>query len=84
MSIDTSTNATWKVSFFWPVSVTYKIFALDPDYRWAVVGTKDGGLLWVLARERRLTPDTYATILTGLRAKGLSVEKLRAVPQPEN
>lgn len=82
--IDTSTNATWKVSFFWPVSVTYKIFALDPDYRWAVAGTKDGGLLWVLARERKLAPDTYATILTELRTKGLAADALRAVPQPEN
>lgn len=82
--IDPATNATWKVSFFWPVSVTYKIFALDPDYRWAVVGTNDGGLLWVLARERRLAPDTYASILTDLRAKGLAVDQLRAVPQPEN
>jgi apolipoprotein D and lipocalin family protein len=82
--IDTTTNATWKVSFFRPVWITYKIFALDPDYRWAVVGTKDGGLLWVLARERRLAPETYATILGDLRAKGLPVDELRAVPQPEN
>ncbi|MDI1318740.1 MAG: lipocalin family protein, partial [bacterium] len=47
-------NATWKVSFVWPVSVTYKIFLLDADYRWAVVGTADAGLLWVLARDRQL------------------------------
>jgi len=82
--IDTTSNATWKVSFIWPVSVTYKIFALDPDYRWAVVGTKDGGLLWVLARERRLAPDTYAAILKDLRANGLPADELRPVPQPEN
>ncbi len=82
--IDTASNATWKVSFVWPVSVTYKIFALDPDYRWAVVGTKDGGLLWVLARERRLAPDTYATILQELRTNGLPADELRLVPQPEN
>lgn len=80
--IDPASNATWKVSFFWPVSVTYKIFALDPDYRWAVVGTKDGGLLWVLARERRLAPDIYAGILAGLRAKALPADELRLVPQP--
>lgn len=82
--IDTTSNATWKVSFFWPVSVTYKIFVLDPDYRWAVVGTKDGGLLWVLARERQLVPETYARIQAGLRAKGLPVDELRAVPQPKD
>lgn len=80
--IDTTSNATWKVSFLWPVSVTYKIFALDPGYRWAVVGTKDGGLLWVLARERRLAPATYEKILAELREKGLTPEGLRLVPQP--
>lgn len=80
--IDPASNATWKVSFVWPVSVTYKIFALDPDYRWAVVGTKDGGLLWVLARERRLAPETYAAILKDLRANSLPAEELRLVPQP--
>jgi apolipoprotein D and lipocalin family protein len=64
------------------VWITYKIFALDPDYRWAVVGTKDGGLLWVLARERRLAPDTYAAILTQLREKGLATSGLSLVPQP--
>jgi len=80
--IDPVSNATWKVSFVWPVSVTYKIFALDPNYSWAVVGTKDGGLLWVLSRERRLPPETYAAILADLRARGLPADKLELVPQP--
>jgi len=80
--IDPVSNATWKVSFVWPVSVTYKIFSLDPNYRWAVVGTKDGGLLWVLSRERRLPPETYAAILADLKARGFPAEELVLVPQP--
>lgn len=80
--IDPVSNAIWKVSFVWPVSVTYKIFALDPDYGWAVVGTNDGGLLWVLARERRLPEETYAAILADLRARGLPGDELSFVPQP--
>jgi apolipoprotein D and lipocalin family protein len=81
--IDPVSNATWKVSFLWPISVTYKIFALDADYQWAVVGTKDAGLLWVLARERRLAPATYDAILADLRRRGLATDALRFVPQPE-
>jgi apolipoprotein D and lipocalin family protein len=80
--LDAKTNATWKVSFVWPLSVTYKVFALDPDYRWAVVGTKDAGLLWVLARERQLAPTTYATILRELNERGINTSGLAAVPQP--
>lgn len=80
---DIETNATWKVQFVWPFAVTYKIFALDPDYTWAVVGTKDAGLLWVLARERSLPADTYAAILAELETKGIATAPLAFVPQPE-
>ncbi len=81
--IDPVSNATWKVSFVWPFSVTYKIFSLDPDYRWAVVGTNKGDLLWVLARERQLPAETYTTILNDLKTLGLPSDKLQFVPQPK-
>lgn len=80
---DTETNSTWKVQFVWPFAITYKIFAIDPDYTWAVVGTKDAGLLWVLARERSLPADTYAAILAELETKGIATAPLAFVPQPE-
>lgn len=80
--VDTTTNATWQVSFLRPIWVTYKILALDPDYTWAVVATKDAGLMWVLARERQLPAATYAAILDELRGRGIAVDELRLVPQP--
>jgi len=79
---NTTTNATWEVSFLRPIWVTYKILALDPDYTWAVVATKDAGLMWVLARERRLPPATYDAILADLKDRGIAVDKLQFVPQP--
>jgi apolipoprotein D and lipocalin family protein len=81
--IDPVSNAVWKVSFIWPISVTYKVLALDPDYRWAVVSNNDGGLLWVLGRERHLPASTYAAILADLMARGLSADQLVPVPQPD-
>ncbi|MEO6244000.1 MAG: lipocalin family protein [Opitutaceae bacterium] len=80
--IDGTGNATWKVSFVWPISVTYKIFLIDPDYGWAVVGSNDAGLLWVLARERHLPAAAYSEILEKVKARGLSPEGLVLVPQP--
>jgi apolipoprotein D and lipocalin family protein len=82
--IDPVSNAVWKVSFLWPISVTLKILALDPDYRWAVVSNNDGSLLWVLARERQMPAATYATILADLNARNLAADTLQLVPQPAN
>ncbi|MCX6953857.1 MAG: lipocalin family protein [Verrucomicrobia bacterium] len=82
--VDPTTNATWKVRFIWPLSATYKVFALDPDYRWAVVGNGDASLLWVLARERQLDPAVYERALAEVRAKGIATDPLARVPQPAN
>lgn len=79
---DSQTNATWSVSFLWPMSVTYKVFAVDPGYKWSVVGTGDAGLLWVLSRERSLSPASYDEALAALKSKGIATDKLTPVPQP--
>jgi hypothetical protein len=42
----------------------------------------DAGLLWVLARDRSLQPNTYAAILAELNAKSIATDKLAFVPQP--
>jgi apolipoprotein D and lipocalin family protein len=80
--VNTQTNAEWKVRFVWPFTATYLVLELDPDYRWAVVGTPGRGLLWVLARERQLDDATYAAILERIRAQGIDPAKVVKVPQP--
>ena len=49
-----------------------------------MVGTKDAGLLWVLARERQLPESTYTSILRQLDEKGIDPTPLKLVPQPNN
>lgn len=80
--VNTETNAEWKIRFVWPFTTTYLVLELDPDYRWAVVATPGRKLLWVLARERRLSDATYAEILERVRAQGYDPAKLVKVPQP--
>ena len=77
-----ASNAEWKVRFLWPFSTTYLVLELDPDYRWAVVGTPSRGLLWILARDRQLPAATYAAILERISAQGYDPAKLAKVPQP--
>ena len=49
--VEGSGNARLKVSFFRPFSGDYWILHVDPDYRFALVGTPDRKNLWILARE---------------------------------
>jgi len=78
-----ATNAEWKVGFIWPVTSTYLVLELDPDYRWAVVGTPGRGLLWILARERQLSAADYEHILGLIEQQGYDRTKIVPVPQPK-
>jgi apolipoprotein D and lipocalin family protein len=40
--------------WLWPISGAYQVVALDPAYRWSLVGHPSRGYAWILARERRL------------------------------
>ncbi len=54
---DKATGAKLKVTFFWPFSGDYWILGLDPEYRWAVVGSPGRKYLWILSRTRSLSND---------------------------
>ena len=79
---NTTTNAEWKVRFIWPFYSTYLVLELDPDYRWAVVGTPGRDLLWVLARDRQMSPAEYEHVLTLIAQQGYDRTKIKPVPQP--
>lgn len=74
--------ARLKVRFFWPFSGDYWIVALDPDYRWAVVGHPERDYLWILSRTPAMDPELYAALVDRARAEGFDVERLARTPQP--
>lgn len=77
-----TTNAEWKVRFVWPLATTYLVLELDPDYRWAVVGTPGRNLLWILARDRQMSAADYEHVLTLIEKQGYDRTKIKPVPQP--
>ena len=81
--VNHDSNAEWKVRFIWPLTATYLVLELDPDYQWAVVGTPGRDLLWVLARQRHLDDVTYGDILRCIAAQGYDTNRLALVPQPK-
>jgi apolipoprotein D and lipocalin family protein len=71
-----------KVQFFWPLRGDYWVLALDPDYRWALVGHPNREYLWVLSRTRAIEEPCYAEIVALAQAQGYDVTRLRRTPQP--
>lgn len=73
--VDAASNAKLEVSFFsifgWsPFWGDYWVLALDPEYRWAVVGTPGRDYGWILARTPSLAVDDRARIDAALRRAG--------------
>lgn len=65
-----------KVSFFGPFYAPYYILALDPDYRYALVGGKKGKYLWILSRTPELSQETTQQLLETARQHGFDTSKL--------
>ena len=65
-----------KVSFFGPFYGGYNVVALDPDYRWSLVVGPDLGYVWILARDKQLTPEVREQVLAQARKAGIDVDRL--------
>lgn len=76
-----SGNARLRVSFLRPFWGDYWVLALDPDYRWVLVGEPSRRYAWVLAR----TPWLDAAELDGIleRAAALGFDRQAFVRTPQ-
>jgi apolipoprotein D and lipocalin family protein len=74
--LDAPEVASLKVSFFGPFYGGYHVFALDPDYRWALVAGYSHDYLWILAREREIPPVLLNDLLGRARRAGFNTDAL--------
>jgi apolipoprotein D and lipocalin family protein len=82
--VDTETNTKLKVQFQWPFEGDYWILTIDPDYRFALVGSPDRKGLWILSRTPQLALNIRHNLINIARQKGFPVEKLIHTEQPES
>ena len=68
--------ASLKVSFFGPFYGGYHVFALDPDYRWAMVSGPSREYLWILARQPVLSPEILSELVARARRAGFVTDAL--------
>jgi apolipoprotein D and lipocalin family protein len=78
--VDGSNNAKLRVSFFRPFYGNYWVLALDPDYKWVLVGEPKRTYGWVLARESTLDEATLNKVLDRAVALGYDRNAFRASP----
>ncbi len=76
-----SNNALWRVTFFWPVYVSYPIIHVDADYRTALIGYPDRSLGWVFSRDRDMDDATYHGLLKRFADQGYDTSQFQRVPQ---
>lgn len=76
-------NSRFRVRFFWPFSAPYWVVAVDPDYRWALVGHPERRHFWMLSRTPRLAPEVEAGLLARMRELGYDPARLERAEQPE-
>ena len=80
---DPEQPARLKVQFFWPFKADYWVIALDPEYRWAVVGEPKRRYLWILSRSPQMDEAVYTSIVERIVALGYDVSRLEPMLQPE-
>lgn len=70
------TNATWKVSPFWPLKFTYLVIALDPNYEWTAIGVPNQNYLWIMAKSPSFSRAKLKEAIEQVRALNYSVDDL--------
>ena len=75
------TDGHLKVAFFLFFYADYFIMDMDPDYQWALIGSKADKYLWILARSPQMDDVTYNRILDKARSLGYDLKLLYKVPQ---
>jgi lipocalin len=78
---DPEKPAELKVSFFWPFAAKYWVIAIDPEYRWSIVGEPGRRYLWILAREPVIDDALYGRLLERIRKLGYDPDRLERMPQ---
>lgn len=73
---DKQSNAKLKVYFYGPFGGDYWILDVGPNYGYALVGTPNRKMLWILGRSPVMGPDVYQRLVEKAREQGFPVSRL--------
>ena len=75
-AIKTKRNNEFRVSFFLYNYSTYKILAIDENYKYSLVGGDSDDYLWILSRSTYIPDDVYNYFIKLAKEKGYNINKL--------
>jgi len=78
---DKTSNAHWKVRFYWPLTFDYHIIALDDDYQHVAVAHPTREYGWIMARQPRISDSDYQALLQVFADQGYDTADFMRVPQ---
>ena len=78
--IDAKSNSVLEVTLA-KKKADYRIIALDPDYKFALVTNKDRSSLFVLSRSTQLEDSIYLALLDRAKSAGVDISKVTKTKQ---
>jgi apolipoprotein D and lipocalin family protein len=69
------------LKFFKLIRGNLWVIGLDPEYRWALMGTPSRRRLWLIARAPRIEPDDYDRAMAIASAQGYDAARVRLTQQ---
>lgn len=73
-----------RVSFFRPFYSDYRILMVDPQYEYALVGSKSKDYLWLLSRTPVLSQNKTQILLNEAQRRGYGIDNLLWIDQRKN
>src|SRR3989339_1204669 len=70
---DPSQPSKLKVSFFLWFYGDYFVLELDPDYKWAMIGSSTDNFFWILSRTPKMDPAVYQMLLENAKKRGYNI-----------
>jgi apolipoprotein D and lipocalin family protein len=74
-------NRDWRLRFYRVVPATQRILEVDPQQRWMLLATPDGGLAWIFARTPQMDGASYQALLKKLDDYGVNTDKVWRIAQ---
>ena len=78
-SVNTTTNAEWRMRFFGLINAAYLILYVSDTYDYTVIGHPDRDLAWIMSRSPQIAEPRYLELRAELERRSFNLSEFRRV-----